>query len=509
MAPLAKQVLERLEPPGLARALADLLDQPELVRLANACGLKYPGMRAKSQSRERLLADLVERSRSDAGARNAIFRALDKEATAALREWASLGPEERARRLADESFVLANGNLGLHLYLLARAPEAGESGVEARSALMRRLENGTGAAAPAREKRPEGRMRKKVHELERKIAHLETQLAKAREAHKTAKSDLIQRKGELAESRMLAERLRRELTDARATASAVASEPAAPASDAVSEIAGGLRKLAAGQKRLAQQVERLARSREAAGEAVGSASLVEQLAELKAELAKLGELPAQQKSLAKKIDQIGSTRRRPSVRRQGEPARVGVFIDVQNVYYGARRLKGKLDFDALLGYAVRDRRLIAATAYVVESSETNQSQFIGMLEKRAIEVRRKALTVRADGSMKGDWDMELALDILDAAKNLDVVVLVSGDGDFTALVRRVKASGPRVEVIAFPRHAAKALIEVADEFLPLDRKFMIRPARKAGGPTPAKDAPLEDGAEELVPAAAHSAGSGG
>ena len=62
-----------------------------------------------------------------------------------------------------------------------------------------------------------------------------------------------------------------------------------------------------------------------------------------------------------------------------------------------------------------DRRLIQATAYVVESKEIDQSGFIAMLQQRAIEVRRKTLKVRADGSMKGDWDMEMALDILDMA----------------------------------------------------------------------------------------------
>jgi uncharacterized LabA/DUF88 family protein len=80
--------------------------------------------------------------------------------------------------------------------------------------------------------------------------------------------------------------------------------------------------------------------------------------------------------------------------------------------------------------------------------------------------------------MKGDWDMELALDVLDAAPDLDVVVLVSGDGDFTSLVNRVKRMGPRVEVFGFPRNTAKSLVESADHFQPLNRKFMIYPARR-------------------------------
>ena len=85
--------------------------------------------------------------------------------------------------------------------------------------------------------------------------------------------------------------------------------------------------------------------------------------------------------------------------------------------------------------------------------------------------------------MKGDWDMEMALDILDMAPKLDVVVLVSGDGDFTSLVRRVKTMGPKVEVVAFPRNTAKSLLEAADRFHPLDRKSMIRTEAAQGAET--------------------------
>ena len=146
----------------------------------------------------------------------------------------------------------------------------------------------------------------------------------------------------------------------------------------------------------------------------------------------------------------------------------------------SKRIESHQDFDALLQAAVRERRLIQAKAYVVESKEIDQSGFISRLQQKAFEVRRKTLKVRSDGSMKGDWDMEMALEILDAASSLDVVVLVSGDGDFTSLVNRVKRMGPRVEVIGFPRTTAKSLVESADDYQPLDRKFMIRtPARSS------------------------------
>jgi hypothetical protein len=61
---------------------------------------------------------------------------------------------------------------------------------------------------------------------------------------------------------------------------------------------------------------------------------------------------------------------RSAARKKGEPERVGVFIDVQNMYYAARQLKGKLDFDALLQASVPRSPLIQATAYVVESKKS-------------------------------------------------------------------------------------------------------------------------------------------
>jgi uncharacterized LabA/DUF88 family protein len=106
--------------------------------------------------------------------------------------------------------------------------------------------------------------------------------------------------------------------------------------------------------------------------------------------------------------------------------------------------------------------------------------------------------------MKGDWDMELALDVLDAAPQLDVVVLVSGDGDFTSLVKRVKKMGPRVEVIAFPRATAKALLEAADQFQPLDRKFMIYPKRSKRREKSAEPKPRASAAKTTRRASASS-----
>lgn len=188
----------------------------------------------------------------------------------------------------------------------------------------------------------------------------------------------------------------------------------------------------------------------------------------------------------------------PVSRRRGEPDRVGLFVDVQNMYYAARQLNARLDFGALMTAVSRHRRLIRATAYVVQNRDIDQTGFLTMLQQKNYEVRRKDLKVRHDGSSKGDWDMEMALDILRLAGSLDVVALVSGDGDFASLVSQVKALGPRVEVYSFPGSTARELMEAADRHIPIDEGFLIRmpgtpeadqplKVTNRGGPGPSKE----------------------
>lgn len=479
-----QQPLERLGSAGLSRVLGDVLDQKQLARLATACGVKYRGMRIQTQSRERLVQDLVERAEKYQKARTEILRTLRKETVRDVKEWKSLDADERARRLFDDRALCRNGGLGRHLYLLATDPGQAEldrfAGEFAHRHLLGLAAEGNRKPESDKAGREDARLRRRVQDLEKKAKHLETQLAKSREAEKSHKRDLIERKGELAESRMLAERLGRDLAAARNEVEAARKGDPSANDKALAELARRVKQLGTQQRKLAHTIEK-------PGEAApGSERLASAVAELRRDILAAGAerdrsleaLSRQVESLTGEISKLRSKRAEKIARRnraRGPNARVGVFIDVQNMYYGARRLKGKVDFDALLDAAVGKRRLIQTTAYVIETKEIDQSQFIQLLQKRAIDVRRKTLTVRSDGSMKGDWDMELALDVLDATPDLDVVVLVSGDGDFTSLVRRVKTLGPRVEVIAFPRHTAKALVEAADDYLPLDRKLMIYP----------------------------------
>jgi len=166
--------------------------------------------------------------------------------------------------------------------------------------------------------------------------------------------------------------------------------------------------------------------------------------------------------------------------------RVGVFVDIQNMYYSARNLyKAKVNFEKILRTAVSNRILIRAIAYVIKADIKEEKNFFDALEKIGYEIKAKDLQTFIGGSKKGDWDIGIAMDMIELAQKLDTLILVSGDGDFVQLVHHLqRALGCRVEVIAFGKSANKQLKEIADHFFDLDsnpRKFLFQTSKYKNG----------------------------
>ena len=160
--------------------------------------------------------------------------------------------------------------------------------------------------------------------------------------------------------------------------------------------------------------------------------------------------------------------------------RVGIFIDVQNLYHSAKNLHhGRVNYRELIKHLVRDRQLIRGMAYVAKSEGIvevsrpegggSEAAFFDALEKAGLELRIKDLQIYADGTKKGDWDVGMAVDAIRMASFLDVVILVTGDGDFLPLVDYLKwGMGRLVEIAAFQRSASARLQEVADLFVNIE-----------------------------------------
>ena len=151
--------------------------------------------------------------------------------------------------------------------------------------------------------------------------------------------------------------------------------------------------------------------------------------------------------------------------------RVGVFVDVQNMYYSAKNLYDeKVDFKEVLESASMNRKLIRASAYVIQADTPDEENFFEALRNIGYEVKIKELKEFYGGQKKGDWDLGMTVDMVQQAKKLDTVVLVTGDGDFAVLVDHLKSMGCRVEVMSFGQSSAKEIREAADNFIDMDEK---------------------------------------
>lgn len=164
--------------------------------------------------------------------------------------------------------------------------------------------------------------------------------------------------------------------------------------------------------------------------------------------------------------------------------RVGVFVDIQNMYYSAKNIyNSKVNFGEILQTGIAGRKLIRAIAYVVRAEAPEEQSFFDALSKQGFEIKMKDLQVFFGGQKKGDWDVGVAIDTIRIANKLDVVVLVSGDGDFIPLVEYLKFIGQQVEVIAYSKSASSKLMEIADDFTDLcsnEDKYLIRNGGRRG-----------------------------
>ena len=158
--------------------------------------------------------------------------------------------------------------------------------------------------------------------------------------------------------------------------------------------------------------------------------------------------------------------------------RVVVLIDVQNMYHSAKNLYAKkVNFSEILKTAVGERKLIRAFAYVVRTKTGEEKPFFEALSKLGLETRVRDLQEFYGGMKKADWDVGITIDAVKSATGVDVIVLVSGDGDFIQLVEYLKNQGKRVEVIAFGKSASSRLRETADEFIDLGKtpdKYLLK-----------------------------------
>ena len=144
---------------------------------------------------------------------------------------------------------------------------------------------------------------------------------------------------------------------------------------------------------------------------------------------------------------------------------VAVFVDVANIFYAAKAAGADIDYVTLLKAAVAGRDFVRAYAYTgLDPENENQRNFHSFLARHGYKVVSKDIRKYGDGKVKANLDIELVVDMMKTARNLDVAIVISGDGDFAPAIRAVQEMGVRVEVISFRGNTSSDLIEAADVF---------------------------------------------
>ncbi|SOD94353.1 NYN domain-containing protein [Caenispirillum bisanense] len=158
--------------------------------------------------------------------------------------------------------------------------------------------------------------------------------------------------------------------------------------------------------------------------------------------------------------------------------RIALFIDGSNLYAAARSLGFDIDYKRLLELFAAKGRLIRAFYYtaLVEDQEYSPIRpLVDWLDYNGYTMVTKPTKEFTDAAgrrkIKGNMDIELAIDVMEMAEHVDHIVLFSGDGDFRRLVEAVQRKGVRVTVVSTvrsqPPMVADELRRQADNFVEL------------------------------------------
>lgn len=155
--------------------------------------------------------------------------------------------------------------------------------------------------------------------------------------------------------------------------------------------------------------------------------------------------------------------------------KVAIFVDVQNIYYTCRQRHQKhFDYTRFWQQATYQRQVVAAFAYAIDRGDSKQRGFQKILNDIGFQVKLKPYIQRSDGSAKGDWDVGITLDVVEWAERVDVVILLSGDGDFQLLLDTVRQRyGVKCEVYGVKTLTAPALIQAADCFKVIEGDLLL------------------------------------
>jgi len=156
--------------------------------------------------------------------------------------------------------------------------------------------------------------------------------------------------------------------------------------------------------------------------------------------------------------------------------KVSIFVDVQNIYYTTKQqFNSNFDYNKFWKLVTFQREVVGAFAYTTDRGNEKQIQFQNILRAIGFKVKLKPFISRSDGSAKGDWDVGIALDIMEYAGKSDIIVLATGDGDFDILIKRIRMlHNNDTEIYGVSNLTANSLKSVTSRFFPIEDELLLR-----------------------------------
>lgn len=155
--------------------------------------------------------------------------------------------------------------------------------------------------------------------------------------------------------------------------------------------------------------------------------------------------------------------------------KIAIFVDVQNIYYTTRQAYGRqFNYRKLWQRIASQGEIISATAYAIHRDDDQQIKFQNALKHIGFSVKLKPYIQRSDGSAKGDWDVGIVIDVLEIAKEVNTIILLSGDGDFDLLLKKITRDyAVSTEVYGVPTLTAKSLIDSAGVYHRIEDDLLL------------------------------------
>ena len=155
--------------------------------------------------------------------------------------------------------------------------------------------------------------------------------------------------------------------------------------------------------------------------------------------------------------------------------KIAVFSDVQNIYYTTKDAFGRqFNYRELWRLISKQGEIVMANAYAIDKGDARQQKFQSALKHIGFNVKLKPYIQRSDGSAKGDWDVGITIDIMEVAKDVDLVVLLSGDGDFDLLLQKINNDyGVETLVYGVESLTANSLIKATGEFISIEESLLL------------------------------------